>query len=51
MIFLPARPGTAELPMCSAEVAGQRVEMRAIRHLATSGASGSARRPVTGTGR
>ena len=51
MMFLPARPGTAELPTCSAGVAGQRVEMSAIRHLATSGASGSAWWTWTGTGR
>ena len=42
MVFLPARPGTAVLPTCSAGVAGQWVAMRAIRRLATSGASGSA---------
>jgi hypothetical protein len=33
MIPLPARPGTAELPTCSAGVAGQRVAMRVIRRL------------------
>ena len=42
MIPLPARSGTAELPTCSAGVAGQWVPMRAIRRLATSGACGSA---------
>jgi hypothetical protein len=49
MMFLPARPGTAELPTCSAGVAGQRVAMSAIRRLATSGASGSALWISTGT--
>ena len=44
-------PGTAELPTCSAGVAGHRVEMRAIRRLATSGASGSASWIWTGTRR
>jgi hypothetical protein len=42
MIPFPARPGTAVLPTCSARVAGQRVAIRAIRRLATSGACGSA---------
>ena len=42
IVFLPARPGTALLPMCSAGVAGQRVAMRVIRRLATSAACGSA---------
>jgi hypothetical protein len=51
MIPLPARPGTAELPTCSAGVAGQRVAMSAIRRLATSGASGSAWWTWTGTRR
>ena len=48
---LPARPGTAELPMCSAGVAGQRVAMSAVRRLATSGAAGSAWWTSTGTRR
>ena len=51
MMFLPARPGTAVLPTCSAGVAGQRVAMSAIRRLATSGASGSAWWIWTGTRR
>jgi hypothetical protein len=51
MIPLPARPGTAELPTCSAGVAGQRVAISAIRRLATSGASGSAWWTWTGTRR
>jgi hypothetical protein len=42
MMFLPERPGTAELPTCSAGVAGQRVPISAIRRLATSAACGSA---------
>jgi len=49
MMFLPARPATAELPTCSAGVAGQRVAMRAIKRLATSGAAGSAWWIWTGT--
>jgi len=51
MMFLPARPATAELPMCSAGAAGQRVAMSAIRRLATLGAFGSASWSSTGTGR
>jgi hypothetical protein len=36
MMFLPASPGTAELPTCSAGLPGQLVVMSAIRRLATS---------------
>jgi hypothetical protein len=49
MMFLPARPGTAELSTCSAGVSGHLVAMRAIRRLATSGVAGSARWTSTGT--
>jgi hypothetical protein len=51
MMPLPARPGTAVLPMCSAGVAGQRVAMRAAKRLATSGACESAWWTWTGTRR
>jgi hypothetical protein len=51
MMFLPARPGTAELPTCSAGVAGHLVAMSAIMRLATPGASGSAWWTWTGTRR
>jgi hypothetical protein len=51
MMFLPARPGTAELPTCSAGVGGHLVAMSAMSRLATSGACGSAWWTSTGTRR
>ena len=49
MVFLPARPGTAELPTCSAGAPGHLAAMIAIRQLAASGACGSAWWTSTGT--
>ena len=49
MVFLPARPGTAELPTCSAGAPDHLAAMSAISRLAASGAYGSASWTSTGT--